>query len=91
MAAVVETTMNYHLDPSKGGATACTFGTVGVLRRKFDSHPIQVYDLRGQENEFNIHTHAFQPCKWKLSTTSLEDDDIKQIIYPEAEEFVKKM
>ncbi|KAI0440508.1 hypothetical protein F4803DRAFT_577571 [Xylaria telfairii] len=89
MTAIIETTMNYYLDPSKGGSEACSFGTVGVLRRKFDTHAIQVNDLRGRENEFDIHTHAFQPCKWKPSTESLESGDIKRILYPEAEEFVK--
>jgi hypothetical protein len=91
MATVVETTMNYHLDSSKGGVETCSFGTVGVLRRKFDTHAIQVNDLRGQENEFNIHTHAFQLCRWKPSTASLDSSEIKQILYPEAEEFVKSM
>ncbi|TGJ86359.1 hypothetical protein E0Z10_g2429 [Xylaria hypoxylon] len=91
MATVVQTTMNYYLDPSKGGAETCTFGTVGVLRRKFDTHAIQVNDLRGRENEFDIHTHAFQPCRWKPSATLLDSDEIKQILYPEAEEFVKSI
>ncbi|KAI1123681.1 hypothetical protein F5Y10DRAFT_285783 [Nemania abortiva] len=89
MGTVVETTMNYHLDPSKGGAKTCTFGTVGVLRRKFDTHTIQVNDLRGREKEFDIHTHAFQPSKWKPSTASLDSRDITQTLYPEAEEFIK--
>ncbi|KAI1421926.1 hypothetical protein F5Y12DRAFT_787130 [Xylaria sp. FL1777] len=89
MAAVIETTMNYYLDPSKGGAEMTTFGTVGVLRRKFDNHAIQVNDLRGCESEFDIHTHAFQPCRWNPSTASLDSDEIKQLLYPEAEEFVK--
>ncbi|KAJ8112464.1 hypothetical protein ONZ43_g5388 [Nemania bipapillata] len=62
MATVVETTMDYHLDPSRGG---------------------------GRENEFNIHTHAFQACKWKPSTTSLDWDEVQNIVRPEAEEFVK--
>jgi hypothetical protein len=91
MTAVVDTTMNYYLDASKGGKETGTFGTVGVLRRKFDNQHIRVKDLRGRENEFDIHTHAFQVDKWEPTTTSLEEDDIKQIIYPEAEEFIKKM
>ncbi|GAP92237.1 putative GA4 desaturase family protein [Rosellinia necatrix] len=91
MAGVVETTMNYHLDPSRGGARACSFGTVGVLRRKFDTQAIQIQDLRGRENEFDIHTHAFQLCKWKPSTTSLDSRDIEGILYAEAEELVKKI
>ncbi|KAI0544549.1 hypothetical protein F4679DRAFT_564553 [Xylaria curta] len=89
MATVVETFMNYHLDPSKGGAETCSFGTVGVLRRKFDTQAIHVNDLRGRENEFDIHTHAFQLCKWKPSTLSLDSSEIVQVLYPEAEEFVK--
>ncbi|KAI1271826.1 hypothetical protein F5Y07DRAFT_328269 [Xylaria sp. FL0933] len=89
MAALVETTMNYYLDPSKGGTQTSTFGTVGVLRRKFDTHTIQIDDIRGRENDFNIHTHAFQPCKWKPSIASLDSSEIKRCLYAEAEEFIK--
>jgi len=91
MTAVVDTTMNYYLEAPSGGKENATFGTVGVLRRKFDNQHIQVKDMRGREDQFNIHTHAFQVGKWEPSTTSLEDDDIKRIIYPEAEEYIKKM
>ncbi|KAI0101380.1 hypothetical protein GGR51DRAFT_563558 [Nemania sp. FL0031] len=91
MASVVETTMNYHLDPSKGGMKSCSFGTVGVLRRKFDTHNIQVNDLRGQENKFDIHTHTFQIGKWNPSTPSLDSSEIQRVVYPEAEEFIKSI
>lgn len=91
MAAVVETTMNYYLDPSKGGSGPGYFGTAGVLRRKFDTHPIRVHDVRGLESEFDIHTHAFQICEWNPSTTSLDSNDIKQTMYREAEELIKRM
>ncbi|KAI0406923.1 hypothetical protein F4802DRAFT_595927 [Xylaria palmicola] len=91
MATMLETTMNYHLDPSLGGVKMSSFGTVGVLRRKFDPHNIQVHDLRGQENEFNLHTHSFQLCRWKPSIASIDWQDFQQTIYPEAEAFVKKI
>ncbi|KAK5633666.1 hypothetical protein RRF57_009380 [Xylaria bambusicola] len=91
MAALMETTMNYHLDPSRGGSKPSTFGTIGVLRRKFDSRPIQIHDLRGLESEFDIHTHSFQIHDWKPGTTSLDSNDVKQIIYPETEELIKSM
>ncbi|KAI1813345.1 hypothetical protein GGS20DRAFT_599346 [Poronia punctata] len=91
MAAAVDTTMNYHLDPAMGGMKNVTFGTVGVLRRKFDNHPIKVTDLRGREADFKIHANAFEVCRWKPSTDSLEDDEIKKIVFPEAEEFIKKV
>ncbi|KAI0478257.1 hypothetical protein F4859DRAFT_479156 [Xylaria cf. heliscus] len=87
----VDTNMNYYLDPSKGGIKSCSFGTVGVIRRKFDTRTIQVHDLRGREDEFDIHTHTFQTSKWRPSTTTLDSDEIKQIIYPEAEEFIKNL
>ncbi|KAI1171510.1 hypothetical protein F4777DRAFT_593783 [Nemania sp. FL0916] len=90
MATAIETTMNYYLDPFKGG-THGGFGTVGVLRRKFDTHSIRITDLRGLEDQFDIHTHSFQASKWKPSITSLDPDDIKRIVFPEVEEFVKKI
>ncbi|KAI0395640.1 hypothetical protein F5Y17DRAFT_474172 [Xylariaceae sp. FL0594] len=91
MEDVVNTTMNYYLDPCKGGQKHCTFGTVGVLRRKFDNHSIQVQDVRGREDEFDIHTHAFQLGRWRPSTDSLLEGDIKETIYREAEEYVKQV
>ncbi|KAI0159792.1 hypothetical protein GGR57DRAFT_490730 [Xylariaceae sp. FL1272] len=92
MAVMTHTTMNYYLDPSKGGVRTCTFGTAGVLRRKFDTQPIQVQNARGREEMFNdIHSRAFRFCKWKPSTESLDAKDIKTTVYQEAEEFVKKM
>ncbi|KAI1269044.1 hypothetical protein F5Y18DRAFT_373436 [Xylariaceae sp. FL1019] len=92
MAAMVHTSMNYYLDPSKGGVRNCTFGTAGVLRRKFDTQPIQVQDVRGREDMFHdIHTRAFQLCKWKPSTEALDPNAIETIVRREAEEFVKKI
>ncbi|KAI0424837.1 hypothetical protein F5Y09DRAFT_353028 [Xylaria sp. FL1042] len=91
MAAVVEATMNYYLDPSKGGSGPSTFGTAGILRRKFDAHPIQVHNVRGLESEFDIHTHTFQICEWNPSTTSLDSNNIKQTIYREAKELIKRV
>ncbi|KAJ3575844.1 hypothetical protein NPX13_g3889 [Xylaria arbuscula] len=91
MTAVIKTTMNYYLDPSKGGSGPGTFGTVGVLRRKFDAHHIQVQDLRGLENDLDIHTHTFQICQWKPTTTSLDSHDIKQNMYHEAEELIRNV
>lgn len=87
----IRTDINYYLDPSKGGITAFVPGTAGILRRKFETKQMNIHDLRGHENEFKIHKHAFEPIKWSPPTDSIADEDIKRYIYPDAERIVKHM
>ena len=87
----IQTDVNYYLDPSKGGITAFVPGTAGILRRKFETQQVKIRDLRGHEDEFKIHKHAFEPIKWKLPTDGITDEEIKKHVYPEAEKIVKKM
>ena len=83
--------MHYYLEPEKGGITWYTPGTAMILRRKFDTHPVTIHDLRGQADKFNIHQNSFELCKWPLQASEYTDEEFKRVIYPEAEALYKKM
>ena len=87
---VVNTTLNYYLDPSKGGHTTYKIGTSDYYRRKFDTHDVQINDIRGQEDQFSLETHGFQHCKHSSAEKDFNDDDhVKAVAYPEIEQLIK--
>ncbi|KAF2426611.1 GA4 desaturase family protein [Tothia fuscella] len=83
--------LNYYLDPSQGGITHYTPGTAGILRRKFDTQEVRIQDLRGQEDKFNFHQSSFQVSKFDIDMEGKTNDEMKRDIYPQAEEFIKKI
>jgi hypothetical protein len=91
LAGSVKTTINYYLDPSEGGISWYTPGTAMIVRRKFDTRPVQIHDIRGHEAEFTINKQAFQLCKYNTAATEFTDEEIKKVMYPEVEELVKKV
>lgn len=87
---VVNTTLNYYLDPSRGGHTSYQIGVSDYYRRKFDSHPVQIHDIRGREDEFSLETHGFQHCKHVSAEKDFNSDEqIRAIVYPEVEQLLK--
>ena len=88
---VLEATMNYYLDPSLGGITHYTPGSAGVYRRKFDSRPVKIRNMRGQEDDFDIHTQSFKKCAFTTAAKEFTDGEIKSVMYSEAQEFLKKV
>jgi hypothetical protein len=87
----LEVTMNYYLDTSLGGITHYTPGSAGVYRRKFDSRSVQIRNMRGQEDDFDIHTQSFKMCPFTTAAKEFTDDEIRSVMYSEAQEFLKKM
>jgi hypothetical protein len=87
----VEVALNYYLDPSLGGITHYTPGSAGVYRRKFDTHRVTVHDMRGQEDHFDIHKQSFQPALFTTACKDFVDDEIRNVMYAEVGEFLKKM
>ncbi len=87
----VEANINYYLDPSLGGITWYTPGSAGVYRRKFDPKTVQIHDMRGHEAEFDIHKQSFQLCPFTTTARQFTDDEIKSVVYAEAQEFLKKV
>ena len=88
---MVQTTLNYFLDPSLGGITWYTPGAAGVLCRKLDTRSVQIHYMRDREADFNIHKQSFQLCKFTTAAKEFTGDEIKSVIYPEAEELLKKV
>lgn len=87
---VVNTTLNYYLDPAKGGHTSYQIGVSDYYRRKFDPHPAQIHDIRGREDQFCLETHGFQHHKHSSAEKDFNDDDqVKAVVYPEVEQLIK--
>jgi hypothetical protein len=91
MAIAVQANINYYLDPSLGGITSYVPGTAGILRRKFDTRPVQVQDLRTSKDEFSIHMNSFQVSKFDIPVNEIVDEEMKSVVYPQAEEMIKNM
>lgn len=88
----VNTTLNYYLDPSIGGHTQYQIGVVDYFRRKFDTHEVEVNDVRGREDQFEINTHGFQFAKHTSKEKEFVDDSqVKRVAYPEVEDLIKNM
>lgn len=48
-------------------------GTAGYQRRKFDTKPVTINDLRGQEQDFTLDKNGFQVLKAHWSEHDVED------------------
>ena len=86
---VINTILNYYLDPEKGGHTSYQIGVSDYYRRKFDSHPAQIHNIRGREDQFRLDTHGFQ----RFEHVSVENDfgdseQVKRVVYPEIEQLI---
>lgn len=88
----IDTTLNYYLDPALGGHSAFEVGTAGYYRRKFDERPVQIHDIRGQEEDFDLSKQGFQHLKHTSAEKEFRNDEqVKRIVYPEVEELLKKV
>jgi len=88
---VVQTTLNYYLDPALGGHSSFNPGTAGYYRRSFDTQPVQIHDIRGRESEFNLNKQGFQLYKHTSDEKHFTDDEkVKSVVYPETEKLLKK-
>ena len=56
----VEATINYF---PPNGPTRINPGTAGYQRRKFDSKIVDITDVRGAEDDFNLDKNGFQKVK----------------------------
>lgn len=86
------TTLNYYLEPSKGGVEAFYDGAVVEKRRKHAEVPVTVTDIRGQEREFTLDKQGFQVVKAVSVEKTFDDvNRIKGVYYPESAELLKRM
>lgn len=86
----VNTTLNYYLDPSKGGHTRYQIGVAEYFRRKFDPHEVQVHNIRGREDQFSLATSGFQYRQHVSAEKDFKSDgEVKRVVYPEIEQLIK--
>jgi hypothetical protein len=89
---VVQTTLNYYLDPRFGGHSEFVPGTAGAYRRAFDAQPVQISDIREREAEFSLSTSGFQLYKHTSVEKDFRDEElVKSVVYPETEKLLKKV
>ncbi|KAH6652403.1 hypothetical protein BKA67DRAFT_573869 [Truncatella angustata] len=89
---VVIADLNYYLDPAKGGHTFYQVGTSSYYRRKYETHSVPIYDIRGQENHFILESNGFQYHKHiSIENDFLDDNQVKRLVYPETEQLIKDL
>lgn len=89
---LVETKLNYHLSASKGGVTLVWLGTVGERRRPHHTVPVQVEDVRGHEDDYDLDVQGFQVVTSPSDERDFNDDDrIKSKYYAECTELIKRV
>lgn len=89
---VVQTTLNYYLAPKDGGVDSYLTGSAASYRRKFEEHPAEIHDMRGREGEFTLDRQGFQLHQHKIDLGLFSNDEkIKQRVYPEIEDLLKKV
>lgn len=71
---VVNTTLNYYLSPARGGAKIYQPGAVSDKRRPHDAQNVQIVDVRGRENDFELDKQGFQIIQLKTSIQDVEKD-----------------
>lgn len=89
---VVQGNIHYYLDPSKGGWKDFYPGTAGGYRRKFDEVLMPMTDIRGLEEELDIEKQGFTYVNHVITEKEFANEDgIKERLYPEISELVKKV
>lgn len=89
---VVKSTLNYYLDPSKGGYESFYFGTLGEKRRAFEYIECEIEDIRGREEGFELDTHGFQYVKQPSQEKVFESlERIKEVYVEECKALILKM
>lgn len=68
-----DVSLNYRLDPDKGGDEIIWGGTYGQMRRKYEKTPVRIYDERGHESNFKLDVHGFQLVKNKAENIVIVD------------------
>lgn len=68
------TTMNYHLEPARGGAEVWCPGTVQDKRRPHEHKDVTVTDIRGRESEFSVDKQGFHVSPFETSVMDVADN-----------------
>ncbi|KAF3799963.1 Gibberellin cluster GA4 desaturase [Colletotrichum gloeosporioides] len=88
-------TLNYRLDPRKGGDEMIWGGTFAQMRRKYDPREVVIQNARGKESEFSLDKTGFQfehfPTSYKDFPWSPIDEHLNKVYNAECEEFMRKI
>lgn len=91
-AHVVNTTLNYCLEPLQGEPSPFYPGTAGNYRREFNEQAVQVTDLRGSENDFSLDKQGFELRRHVCTEKDFADEAVvKDVVYEETAELLKKV
>lgn len=93
--SIVQTELNYYLDPSHGGSDVLYLGTAGYYRLKHDGRRVDITDMRSvvgaSEGFFSLDTQGFELVTHPSAERDYDDDArVKDVAYREAQELLKK-
>ena len=85
------TTLWYYLELKDGGIIQTYPGTAFEKRRKHVPHEMTVKDMRSVRSDFKIDDSGFELVDHQTKVKSFEDDEeVKEVYYPEVIELMKK-
>lgn len=80
----VSTHLNYYLELADGGTDTIRPGTAGDKLRKHTAQPVQIHDIRGREDDFDLDTSGFQLVRHVSAEKTFDDDaKVKADVYEE--------
>ena len=88
----VQTILNYHLEPERGGEAVWCPGTVRDKRRPHEHAEVTVTNIRGRESEFSLDKQGFHVGPFQASVGDCgEDAEFRRLYYPEVAAHLQKM
>ncbi|KIV90571.1 hypothetical protein PV10_07859 [Exophiala mesophila] len=87
----VQTALNYYKDPGDGSLPPPSYvGKPETYERPVAPLDVQIYDVRGEEDKYDLDSHGFRFVQHEsVEKDFLDDDLIKQRYYPEVEQLIK--
>lgn len=83
----VKTKLNYYAE----GTTAFYPGTASAFRRPFDTRDVEITDVRGAEDRFDLDAHGFKFMKHPQGEQDIADEaKVKANLYPDIVSLMKK-
>ena len=85
------TTLWYYLELKDGGIIQTYPGTAFEKRRKHVPHEMKIQDMRSIRSDFKLDDSGFELVDHKTNVKSFADDEeVKEVYYPEVIELMKK-
>lgn len=89
MVATVHTTLGFFPRAENKGLIV---GTEALYNGSWDYRPVEIEDVRGNEQLFTLDVNGFQYVTFPSAHLPFTDDSvIQQDLYPETAEFVKNL